>query len=129
MSNYKFPKEFKLASKSDFKAVFDYKLFARNDLMTVYMSPNGLEMRRFAVSISAKAAPAVLRNRLKRIAREAFRLSQYDLPASFDYLIIYSRLLSKRQNFDIKAIGLAQVRQGFTELAARAYKRYEARQK
>jgi len=127
MTNFKYPKTLRIGSKQTFKSVFDYKLFAKNDLMTVYIAPNNLKESRFAVSVSSKAAPACARNRLKRIAREAFRLSRYDIPAGFDYLIIYSRSLSKLAVSDIKATALAQVRQGFTALVEQVYKRYEKR--
>jgi ribonuclease P protein component len=125
MVNYKFPKSAKLASKSDFRMVFEYKLFARNDLMTLYIAPNKLDKPRFAVSISAKIRPAVSRNRLKRLAREAFRLSQYDIHSGFDYLIVYSPLLSKLEKSDIT---LNQVRQGFMELAEKGYEKWLKRQ-
>ncbi|OHB51488.1 MAG: ribonuclease P protein component [Planctomycetes bacterium GWF2_41_51] len=128
MMRLNFPKNSKIGSKAAFKAVFDYKLFARNDLITVYMAPNTAQRPRFAVSVSGRISPAVLRNRLKRIAREAFRLTQHDIPAGFDYLIIYSQWLSKRQKSDISNITLNEVRQGFTTLVRQAYKRYEKRQ-
>ncbi|OQA03412.1 MAG: Ribonuclease P protein component [Planctomycetes bacterium ADurb.Bin401] len=129
MPVYKFSKSSRISSKQGFKAVFDYKLFTRNNLITVYLAPNNLEKPRFAVSVSSRIGPAVLRNRLKRIAREAFRLSQHDIPAGFDYLIIYSQWLSKRPESDIKNISLSEVRQGFTDLVDKLYKRYETRKK
>lgn len=116
-----------MSSKAAFKAVFDYKLFSKNDLMTVYISPNTIGKNRFAVSVSGKIRPAVVRNRLKRIAREAFRLNQYELPAGFDYLIIYSQWLSKKEKSDIMKITLNQVQQGFMSLVGQAIKRHEKR--
>lgn len=125
MPVYKFSKSSRISSKQAFKAVFDYKLFARNNLITVYIAPNTHEKPRFAVSVSSRIGPAVLRNRLKRIAREAFRLSQYEIPAGFDYIIIYSQWLSKRPKSDIRNLTLNEVRQGFTELVRKLYKLYE----
>jgi ribonuclease P protein component len=127
MAKYKFPKSSKLASKTDFRTVLNYKLFAKNDLMTLYMAPNQAEKARFAASISAKTAPAVVRNRLKRLAREAFRLSQNEIAAGFDYLLIYSPMLSKRSRSDIKKITLNEVRQSFMELAGKGQGLFEKR--
>ena len=127
MAKYKFHKSAKLASKSDFDRVFDYKLFIKNDLMVLYMAPNQAGKAKFGVSISAKKAPAAIRNRLKRLAREAFRLSQYEINDNFDYLVIYSSMLSKRDSSDIKKIALNEVRQGFMELAEKGYRLFEKR--
>ncbi|MCX5632141.1 MAG: ribonuclease P protein component [Phycisphaerae bacterium] len=150
MPKYRFPKSARLTSKSDFRAVLDYKLFAKNNLMTLHMAPNGASRSRFAASISAKTAPAVIRNRLKRLAREAFRLSQNEIAAGFDYLLIYSPMLSKWSRSDInpvrgkaskmpdgcprqptsngiKKITLNEVRQSFMELAEKGQRLFEKR--
>jgi ribonuclease P protein component len=148
MTKYKFPKSARLTSKSDFRAVLEYKLFAKNDLMTLYMAPNTAGRSRFAASVSSKTAPAVARNRLKRLARETFRLSRGEINAGFDYLVIFSAILSKRGCSDInpvrgKALGLTdprrstsngikkitlnEVRQSFMELAEKGHRLFEKR--
>lgn len=43
---------------------------------------------RFGLSVSRKHGNAVKRNRIKRLLREAFRLSQHDLPAGLDLILI-----------------------------------------
>lgn len=125
MTTYKFSKKSRISSKNDFKTVLDYKLFIRNELMTLHMAPKGAAKPRFAVSISSKTAPASVRNRLKRLAREAFRLSQNEIADSFDYFVIYSARLSKRNDSDIKKITLSQIKQGFLALAEQGRRRFE----
>jgi ribonuclease P protein component len=125
MANLKFPKITRIHSKKDFRAILDYKCFVKNELMKLYIASNGTEKSRFAVSISSKIAPAAVRNRLKRLAREAFRLSQSEIEDGFDYFLIYSVMLSKMSNSDIKKTTLKQVQQSFIELAKRGHKRFE----
>lgn len=49
---------------------------------------NGLAHTRFGLSVSRKNGGAVVRNRLKRLLREAFRLEQHALPAGLDLILI-----------------------------------------
>jgi ribonuclease P protein component len=125
MANFKFTKITRIHSKKDFRAILDSKSFIKNELMKLYIAPNGTKKSRFAVSISAKVAPAAVRNRLKRLAREAFRLSQSEMADGFDYFLIYSPMLSKKPNSDIKKTTLKQVKQSLLELAKQGHRRFE----
>ena len=127
MSKYEFPKSAKLTSRSDFRAIIEYKLCVKNDLIVLYMAPNRIGKSRFAVSVSSKIAPAVVRNRLKRLAREAFRLGRSEIADGFDYLVIYSTMLSKKSCSDIRKITLNEVKQGFLKLAEQGRRRFERR--
>jgi ribonuclease P protein component len=83
-----FRKYQRVVRERDFKAVFDHKCFVRNGLIRLYAAPNDLDICRFGVSVSRKCGGAVHRNRLKRLARQAFRLHQHELPGGRDYLLI-----------------------------------------
>ena len=43
---------------------------------------------RFAVLVSKRHGGAVQRNRIKRLCREAFRLTRPELPGAWDYCIL-----------------------------------------
>ena len=51
------------------------------------MAPNGLAWSRVASAVPKRAGKAVVRNRLRRLYRAAFRLDKLDLPRGFDILV------------------------------------------
>jgi ribonuclease P protein component len=57
-------------------------------LFAFVVKPNPLGRNRLGVTATRKTGKAVVRNRLKRLAREFFRLNQGRLPQGFDVLLI-----------------------------------------
>ncbi len=97
MARYFFRKNQRIRSQADFRRVIGRRLSVRRGMMQLYMAPNGLKKPRFGVSVAKKGTNAVTRNRLKRLGREAFRLSQHQIPADFDYVLIFTPKMSKKK--------------------------------
>ncbi len=76
-----FPKSVRLLTKSDFDQVFNRRKSRADRRLVVYTAPNQQGHARLGLVVSRKVGNAVVRNRWKRLLREAFRLLQDDLPA------------------------------------------------
>jgi ribonuclease P protein component len=84
----RFPSSHRLRRPAEFDEVFRCRRSASDDLIVVYGRENGLKHARLGVSVSRKVGRAVVRNRWKRLIREAFRLSRAKLPAGLDLVVI-----------------------------------------
>lgn len=82
-----FPRELRLHSPADFERVYERNVYAADDLLVANACENGLPHARLGLSVSRKVGNAVVRNRWKRVLREAFRLSRGKLPAGVDFVL------------------------------------------
>jgi len=91
MKQFSFPKSARLLTGADFRAVLARRLCAYDKLLTVCMAENTRAFPRLGISVSKSVGRAVLRNRLKRLLRESFRLNRHRLPQNFDYVVMISK--------------------------------------
>jgi ribonuclease P protein component len=77
-----------LRRPADFQRCYDRRRSASDGRLIVYACPNGLDYSRLGLSVSRKYGGAVRRNRLRRLYREAYRLSRPDLPTGLDLILI-----------------------------------------
>jgi ribonuclease P protein component len=80
-----------LRRPADFQRVYDRRRSASDGWLIVYACENGLPHLRLGLSVSRKVGPATHRNRLRRLYREAFRLTRHELPTGLDLVLIPRR--------------------------------------
>lgn len=88
VTGLRFRPENHIRSGADFERIYAKKCRASDHHLLIFADVNQLVISRIGLSVSRKQGPAVKRNRLKRLLREAFRLTQRELPAGLDLIFI-----------------------------------------
>ncbi len=84
----RFPPSCRLRKTAEFRAVYNRRVRASDQRLTVCVRANELGHSRIGLSVSRKVGNAVVRNRWKRLLREAFRLNLARLPQGVDLVVI-----------------------------------------
>ena len=84
----RFRKAEHLRRPSEFERVYEHRCSVSNQWLVVYGRRNELPHSRLGLSVSRKVGGAVQRNRLRRLYREAYRLSRAELPTGLDLVLI-----------------------------------------
>jgi ribonuclease P protein component len=113
--DYPAGKTLRVTRRADIDRLFDTGGRASNSVVMICAHPNGLSCTRGGVAVGVRHGNAVKRNRIKRICREAIRLTRPELPAGWDFMLV------PRAG---RAMTLAAVRDALTSLAAKAVQNY-----
>ena len=90
-TSFRFRPEEHLRKGADFRRAYERRRSVSDPWVIVYACPNGLPYLRLGLSVSRKVGPAVRRNRLRRLYREAFRLTRHLMPTGLDLVLIPRR--------------------------------------
>lgn len=77
---FRFTHADRLHGRRAFSAVFDAKVRKNAGPLLLFTKPNGLPHHRLGLSVGRRVGKAVVRSRVKRLVREAFRLTRHTWP-------------------------------------------------
>jgi ribonuclease P protein component len=88
MDSRRFLAKHHVRQRNDFQRVFRDRCSAADASIIVFGRRNDLGYSRLGLSVSRRVGGAVVRNRWKRLLREAFRLNRSELPAGIDFVVV-----------------------------------------
>lgn len=83
-----FPKSIRVRKRREYLAVQRGGRRVTTEHFIVHARPNGGRPVRLGVTVSRKVGKAVVRNRVKRLCREAFRRNVAQLPHGLDVVLV-----------------------------------------
>ncbi len=86
-SDQRFPKSVRLVSQLDFDRVFREGIVASDPVLVVHATRGTQPWTRIGLSVSKKVGNSPVRNRWKRLIREAFRRQKKELPLNIDMVV------------------------------------------
>lgn len=80
----------KLRKNAEFKVVYRRGKSFSNHILVLYVYKNykNKDISRLGISVSKKVGSSVVRNRVKRLIRESYRLNEYKIKKGYDLIFI-----------------------------------------
>ncbi|MCX7779373.1 MAG: ribonuclease P protein component [Negativicutes bacterium] len=88
VQSFKFSKDNILRQNRQFQAVYKSGKSYANRFLVLYVLPRPSAKRQVGFAVGKRLGGAVVRNRVKRLLREAFRLNQHRFKSGMDLVLI-----------------------------------------
>jgi ribonuclease P protein component len=109
---HKLSKQVRLRKSKKFQFVYTTGKSYANKLAVLYVMPNEQNLLHVGFAAGKRLGCAVVRNRVKRLLREAYRLNQDKVTQGYDLILVGRQPIVKT--------GLADVEKAFLDLCKRA---------
>ncbi len=90
-----------LRNKKDFSAIYNRGKSVGDRYVVVFSKKNNLPYNRTAFLASKKVGNSVMRNRARRLMKESFRLSNFNLYEGYDFVIIARNTINDAKCADV----------------------------
>ena len=77
-----------LKKNSEFQNVYQKRDSRANRLLVMYKAENGTDRFRIGISVSKKVGNSIVRHRLTRLIREAYRLNRGRFQTGYDIVVV-----------------------------------------
>lgn len=91
-------KKYRIRKNSEFRVVYKKGKSFANKLLVLYIFRNVKKLNRTGVSVSKKVGKSVIRNRVRRLIKESYRLNNTNLKQGYD-LVFIARNSAKNRSF------------------------------
>ena len=94
----RFRRRERVRRRCDYARAFAEGRRAGNNVLVIYVAENGLAWSRLGLSVGKRVGNAVRRHYVRRMIREAFRMTKADLPQGLDIICVAKPQAGNRQS-------------------------------
>ncbi len=91
-------KKTRIRSNRDFRVVYDKGKSKANKYLVIFFKKNGYDYNRIGFSTTKKLGNSVIRNKVKRLMRESYRINSFKIKEGYD-IIFLSRVRAKDASY------------------------------
>lgn len=86
---------YRIKQNYEFRRLYRRGKSAASPYLVVYAMKTRRSCNRIGLTVSPKLGGAVVRNRIKRLLREAYRLQEHEICQSYDFVIVARTRMAK----------------------------------